>query len=195
MNQPAARLTLPRILLYSLLVFVVGVGGVLAGHFLRGSLSRPPGMTVLAAPQSLLEKGMDFPDVPLTLDDGRTPGARELLGEGGGVILFLDLECPPCGDMAQKWQTALALGIPAGLRVFAVTNHPPEAIQEFKHDYAIDFPVAQDAGRVYLNTYDVDRFPLEVVVGASGKIRATSYDATARVEPAGLARLLADTSP
>ena len=178
-----SRIPISRVLLFAALVFVFGVGGVLAGDYIRRALSPRPTMTALA-PHSLLEKGMPFPEVSLTGEDGRTAGTGELRGNDGCVILFLDLGCPPYGEMAQKWQEALDSGQPPGLRVFGVTNHPVEAIEGFRLDYGTRFPIYQDAGKVFLNTYDVDRFPLEVIIGASGKIRGVSYDAESPVDPA-----------
>lgn len=190
MTQPT-KLPLSRILLFSVMVFVFGVGGVLSGYFIRRALSPKP-KVVMRAPESLLKTDMDFPEVFLTTQDGQTVGATELRGDAGCVVLFLDLDCPPCGDMAEKWQEVLASGRPPDLHVFAVTNYPVGAIKGFQLDHGITFPIVQDAGGVFRTTYKVNRFPLEVVVGASGKIRSVSYDADAPVDRARLSRLLAD---
>ena len=184
--------SIPRLALFAVLAFVFGVGGVLAGYFVRRSLSRPPQMTAIA-PHSLLDEAMAFPDVPILAENDRGTSTRELRGDDGCVFLFLDLACPPCGEMAQKWQEVLASGEPSDLRVFGITNHPVAAIEGFKVEYGVSFPILQDAGKVFLNTYEVNRFPLEVVVGSSGTIRLAPYEAEVPLDPVRLHRLLADT--
>lgn len=173
-------------ILYAAVLFVVAIGGVLAGDFLRRSRAGHQGPLV-QEPRSLLHVGETFPDVPLTLPEGSRTGTRELL-QGGGVVLFLDLECPPCADMARKWQDHLdATG--AAPRVLGVTNQNAPAIAWFREEHAIHFPVAQDADQVFRHTYGVDRFPLEVVVGAEGRVRSLSYDSARPVDEHALAGL------
>lgn len=175
-------------------LFVVGVAGVLAGSALRARISPAARTDAYVAPEpaslSLLKPGIAFPDAAVAGTDEfhRTADA---IGADGAVFLFLDLECPPCGDMARKWEDARVAAAPLGLRIVAVTNQPPEAIAGFVTEHGLTFPVVEDTGHVFLADWRVQRFPLEVIVGADGRIRSVSYDSVRPVDAGRLSELLA----
>jgi peroxiredoxin len=105
-----------------------------------------------------------------------------LLSPRGGVVLFLDLECPPCTEMAAKWQAILDEGAVDELAVIGIANHPLHIIEEYVTAHGIRFPVAADTSHTFLREYEVDRFPLEVIVSPAGKIVSTSYDSGRVIE-------------
>jgi hypothetical protein len=167
-------------------VALVGVAGVYVGRSLR-TQSAPVGN--IAVPTSLLEAGEVFPEVGLRDEAGDSTNSLDTV-PGGGVVLFLDLECPPCAAMAQRWQRAREAGLiePGGL--CAVTYHRGDSVREFKAEHGLTFPFYRDSLMVFRKEYRVDRFPLEVVVGRSGRIRATSYDSETPIDPVMLHRQL-----
>lgn len=180
---------IPRALqpvLFVLLAVAVGAAGVFVGSAVR---TRIPGtkraMVTTRVPTSLLEVGDAFPDAVLVGEDGEHVSSLDIV-PAGGVVLFLDLECSPCEDMAARWQRALDGGVLDGAPVCAVTYHPRERIERFKAEHGLHFPVYQDSLQTFRADYRVDRFPLEVVVGQSGRIRSTSYNYNAPIDPVGL---------
>jgi len=166
-------------------VFAVGIAGVLVGNTLRQTVRSDAYVAVDPTATTLLREGMTFPDA----DTHGPTGARrtaEMIGADGTVFLFLDLECPPCVDMAAKWQGVLDGGAFPGLDVVGVTNQDADAADAFRREHALSFPIVQDTKNVYLGEWRVQRFPLEVLVGADGRIRSLSFDS---VSPIDLPRL------
>jgi hypothetical protein len=49
-----------------------------------------------------------------------------------------------------------------------------------------------DSLKTFHQQYEVNRFPLEVVVGVSGHIRSTSYNSEAPIDAGRLGKLLAE---
>lgn len=180
-----------RFVLMLFAVFVVGLGGVFAGLAVRGRVASKP-QVILREPTSLLRTGTELPGVDLMLADGSLVASREFIGDGGCVVLFLDLECPPCYDMVAKWEAARVVNGLEDIRVVGITNYPVDAIEAYRAENGITFPVAVDPDQVYRHEYDVNRFPLEVVIGKSGRIRSLSYFTDARVDVEGLTAMLAD---
>jgi len=182
-----------RIALLALLVFAVGVAGVLAGSGIRAFLGRgSPEAMVRAATRSLLKEGQAFPDVSIAAGDPDVLHTATLCRGEGGVFLFLDLECPPCVDMSRKWQDAIDRNVIPDRQVLGITNHAADIADDFRAQNALTFRIGEDTGRVFHHDHRVQRFPLEVVVDASGRIRSTSYDSRGAVDPGRLAELLAN---
>jgi peroxiredoxin len=192
MSEKSSSSTL-KIVGFIALVFVVGVGGVLAGHLLKSKLPRfgKPDVT-MPAPTSLLNKGAEFPDVAVADRDGTTRQTGELIGAAGCVVLFLDLDCPPCEDMTARWQRAYDKGVVAYDQLWAVTYYPRAEVDAYIDRHGVTFPVLVDTARTFMYEYEVKRFPMEVVVGASGIIRAASYDSASPIDEGRLADWLAD---
>lgn len=186
------RRSVIRSTIFVVLVLVVGAAGVLVGNVIR---TRMPGRSEVVVnarvPESLLKVGDPFPDVVLDDDEGVHRSTKELMGSGG-VVLFLDLECEPCVDAAVRWQRAVDEGLLPADRLWGVTYHSHETIRRFRSDHALQFPLLQDSSMTFRSRYDVDRFPLQVVVGSSGRIRWTSYDSETPIDPVELQKQLDD---
>jgi peroxiredoxin len=182
-----------KITTFVVLVFLVGVAGVFVGTYLRDHLSgKKRTIMTTRAPRSLLTRGMVFPEVEVVDENGTARGTGEVMGGEGCVVVFLDLECPPCVDLSRKWQRALDDGKVERGRVWGVTYHPQEIINEFKKDHDIRFPIFTDVQRTFLREYEVDRFPLEIVIGGSGRIRSASYDSERTLDFLQLAKMFAE---
>jgi peroxiredoxin len=172
-------------------VFVAGVLGIYAGAKVRDHAGAAPRASLRAEMvQPRLPIGEPFPDLPLTDLDGRIVSSRDLAA-GGSVVLFLDLECPPCTDLARRWQTALDDGAVEAGQVWGVSYHPRERIEEYREAHGLDLPIYEDAGQRFRTDHRIDRFPLAVTVGASGLVRDTSYDSASPIDPEAVeARLM-----
>lgn len=174
-------------------VFAVGVAGVWVGTLLRERVARGQSVEVSArAPRSLLHAGDAFPDVALEDAAGNGLSTTDLLANAGGVVLFIDLECPPCTDMCLRWQRAIDAGVIPADQVIGVTNQTTEVAETYRSEHGLRFDIYHDPGGVFRHEYDVSRFPLEVVVGESGRVRSTSYESASDVDTEALARQLAD---
>ncbi len=174
-------------------MFAVGIAGVLAGAMLRNHFASSKSTMVTArVPRSLLKQGMTFPDAAVADTDGRLRRTAELIEDSGSVVLFLDLECPPCVNMALRWQDALDNALVEEGKVWAISYHTSEVIRNFMEENDLRFPIYTDSSQTFLKEYEVNRFPLEVVVGTSGRIRSLSYDSESPIDFAHLAELLSD---
>jgi len=176
-----------KTLVLGLGVFAVGVAGVFVGSILRGSVGRTDAYVIPdPVATTLLKRGMAFPDAAIAGVDG-SASTTDLIGAEGAVFLFLDLECPPCATMAEKWQAVVDQGAFPGLRVVAITNQPPDEVAAFRDEHGLGFPIVQDVDGLYLTTWRVQRFPLEVIVGGDRRIRSVSYDSVTPVDLPALA--------
>ena len=170
-----------------MLVFLAAVAGVWAG--LRFRESRAPAPPPVAG--SELVAGREFPDAPLAGPDGAAERAAELLAGRGGAVLFLKLDCGPCGRAVAAWQAAIDAGELEGVPVWGVTIDPPEAIVAYRAERGLTFPVYHDPGRVSVAEWGVRSVPLVVVVDRSGEIVATRTDPRQPVDGAALRELIA----
>ena len=176
-------------LIFAVLVVVAGAGGVLVGGKLRGHVPWPGRRTVTErVPDSLLEKGMALPDVDLVVEDGSSVRLADLIAGRGRVVLFLDLECPACVEMAAKWRRAIDDGRIDADRVIGIAFYPPEYLDDFRLDNDLSFMMASDTTRVFLDDFGVTRFPLEVIVDGKGLIRSMGHDSRSGVDVELLAR-------
>ena len=169
-------------------VFGVGVAGVVVGSLLRGVTLNRSDAYIASDPvaTSLLKRGMLFPDAEIAGWEGSTR-TTQALGTTGTVFLFLDLECPPCVDMARRWQAVVDGGGIPGLSLVGVTYQPSDVADSFREEHGIEFPIVEDTGHVFLTEWRVQRFPLEVVVGSDGRVRSLSYDSATPVDLDALA--------
>lgn len=118
-----------KVIGYTVLLFAVGIAGVVVGHLIRGGLPAARNREVtMPVPTSLLKVGKAFPDVPVLTWNGTAIQTGEMIGGTGCVVLFLDLECPPCEEMVARWERALDDGI--------VSNG--EVNRRHPHGYAAD---------------------------------------------------------
>jgi peroxiredoxin len=182
-----------KIAVYALLMFAVGVAGVVAGGLLRDRIASSKSTVVTSrVPRSLLRQGMVFPDAELVDHNIELRRTGQLIGGYGSIVLFLDLECPPCISMAVKWQDALANSMIEEGRVWGISYHSSEVVKTFKEENDLHFPIFTDSMQTFLKEYEVNRFPLEVIVGSSGRIRSLSYDSESSIDFTRVAEMLAD---
>lgn len=162
--------------LIAIAVVLAGTAGVLTGRWL--SERRVVEMT--HAPAASWTPGDPFPSLHLTTEWGDSVLSDVLLARGG-VVLFLDLECPPCSDMAKKWDLATRDGVIPVEQVVAVTSQPADAIARFRQDAGLGIALYRDPGPAFLLNGWVTSFPVEVIVGQNGTVASVGYDATAPV--------------
>lgn len=172
------------------LVFLVGVGGVLVGGRMRDRAT-PEAAPVLPAElaRHRLPIGEPFPAVPLLDAAGRTRSSADL-AKGGSVVLFLDLDCTPCTDLVLRWQDALDAGAIEPGRVWGVCHYPRAAIDDYMQEHGLTLPVYSDSLQVFRDEYLVEYFPLAVTVGGSGLVRGFSYDSVSPINFTELAERL-----
>jgi peroxiredoxin len=140
---------------------------VLAGLLLGGGLT-PAGAQ---APGS----------IPLTPAMGDVIPAFETLGVDGKpakvdfpkgsktVLLFFLSGCPHCHEMIPEWNKAFERK-PIGLRILGVIMDPDQAPASFWKDHPIAFPVVRSPGREFVRSLNVNRVPLTLRVGESGRV-------------------------
>ena len=123
-----------RTLLIAVAAFVGGFGGIYLGGLVLG---RKNVVSQAAARQQyfeqrghniLLEAGDLFPLEAYTDTNGVTGNFEQLLAGTPTVAVFLTLDCEPCFELAQFWQSELASRLKTGVQVVAVLKErvPPE---------------------------------------------------------------------
>jgi peroxiredoxin len=157
------------------IVFVMAVAGVYVGMMLKERSDAPP-MEPYSEPTSKLAVGMPFPDVQVLDVSSRPVMTSDMLDAHGGVILFMELGCPPCVEMTEKWVEAIKSGEAKDVPVYGVAINLPMHIHSYRIKRGISFPIFSDSAGVFINQYDVTSYPMEVVVGKSGIIRYTNFD-------------------
>lgn len=167
-------------------VVVAGTAGILVGRW----LSERRVVEVTHAPVAAWNPGDEFPSFLLTSEWGDSLSTGTLLAHGG-VVLFLDLECPPCSDMARKWDRAVSDGVVPVEQVVAITSQPADAMARFREDTGLQIALYRDPGPSFLLNGWITSFPVEVIVGSDGAVVAINYDAAAPVDEAALQAALA----
>lgn len=164
---------------FVVLVLVAGYGGLRFGGALRGRQAAP----VVPAPEFPFKPGDAFPNVQLADSLGATVGSADLvMGRHGAVVLFLDPTCDGCTAMATRWERGVTEGVIEGDRVIAITTGTPAVNSRYRASHALTFPVYQDVEAAFLKRHGVVTYPMEMVVGASGTVRALSTDSKSPID-------------
>ena len=185
-SKPPSKTT--QKVLFVGLVIVVGAAGLYLGMGVRGRWRSTP--VIQEIPTSRLIDGSLFPNVSLVGEDGYPYDTHELLAGKGGVVIFVEFGCPPCSVMTAQWQALLDEGKLRDTQVFGITAAPPGMIQQYKTNTNITFPIYCDTEWIFEYEYQVEAFPLRLVVNHALEIRAQTYNAREPVDLKELAALI-----
>ncbi len=163
--------------------FVATVLAVAYAGVRVGSMLRERNQPITEAPAFPFQPGQALPDVQLADSTGATIGSVALVTERhGAVILFLDPNCHSCSAMATRWQRAVDQGAIEPERVVAVTMATAAMNSSYRATHALSYPLYQDVESAFLQKHGVVTYPMEMEVGASGKIQAMSTDSVNDVD-------------
>jgi len=163
---------------------------VLRGFVLLGALSLP-------APNATAQKvgrGATAPEIDLpTLTGGRVK--LSALKGHPVVVTFWGTWCPPCRDEFPELVAMQKQHRDAGLVVLAVNQRDQElttkAVQDFVHEYGVDFPVALDSRGHTRRTFRLVGLPTLVFIDTAGVIQGVHPGPASRAEmDNGLAAIL-----
>lgn len=155
-----------------------------------------PAAAVPAAAQPAAAKyrlliGKHFPDTEL-IDVNGARTSSGALARFGCVVLFLETSCSNCEAMIEKWKKLVLNGTIAQDQIFAICFQGPTEAAAYHQDRALNFPVYCDTAGYFWNNHEVHDFPLQLVVGRSGTIHESTYDAQRQVFPDQLNRWLSE---
>lgn len=179
-----------RSALFLIAVLLVAAAGAWLGIAVRSRFGKPPVDERAIDLQSLLTVGSEFPDVPVVDEDGTPRTTHELLADRGGVVMLLEIGCPPCSLMTARWQHELDSGSLANIPVLGIAMSSPAHIRQYKSVAGLTLPIYSDDQRRFQGEYAVDAYPLNLVVSAAGRIVEQTHDANAPIEPDRLEQLL-----
>lgn len=166
-------------------IFAAAAAGVYLGMSLRGNGVGPKPVEAAQdpnGPSTKLVSDTPFPEVTLFDETGATQSSTQLLGGKGGVILFMELGCPPCKEMSLKWQSAIDKGEANDISLLGVTINLPVNIRPYRLKNKLTFPIYSDTMNVFMDKYDVTNYPLEMVVGKSGKVTYTTFNSAEPID-------------
>ena len=152
---------------FLLLVFVAAFGGVYAGMKFREA--RTPQID-LRTPESKLAVGETFPAVDLVSPAGEHAGSAQLVSDGG-VVMFLRLDCQPCGQMVARWHELEAAGELAGIKTVGITSADPSLVEPYRQEKNLEFPIYLDPDHTFVRDWEIRAVPYVVVVGPDGAVR------------------------
>ena len=153
---------------FLLLVFVAAFGGVYAG--MRFRQAQAPSTAEVRVPDSKLAVGEAFPDVELESPQGEAASSAALVG-GGGVVMFLRLDCQPCAQMVARWSELQAAGELAGVNTVGITSGQAELVEPYREEKGLRFPIYLDPEGTFIRDWKVQAVPYVVVVGPDGAVR------------------------
>ncbi len=172
------------------LIFAAAFVGVQLGKGFRAHRSQesvaPPGK----AHVSKLDDGHLFPEGALQATDGSGMTTKSLLAKRGGVVLFLELGCPPCKEMCERWQQFIDAQQLGEIQLCGITFSPLAEIEPYKTANKLSFPIYCDTGRVFMSQYDLVSYPMAVVVGPSGKIEWHSFNPLDKIDLQQISQML-----
>ncbi len=128
------------------------------------------------APQSDLKPGVLFPDVALIDEASTNVQSQSLLAGTGGVVVFMDLACPPCKEMTDKLERAYVSEL-SDVKVVGISPDKPHDVLYYRKKNNLTFPVYSDTAFTFMSRHHVQNFPLLVIVGKSGEVRDFTFDA------------------
>jgi peroxiredoxin len=169
---------------------IVATLGLIAGMRLRDRVDPPLSQDAVLTAPPRLAPGRPFPDVLLVAEDGYSTTTHRLLGGHGGVVMFLEVGCPPCSLMVTRWDTHLEDLELAMIPVYGIGSEPIESLRRYKRELGFDFPVFSDSFAVLERDYEVTVRPLLLTIGKSRVVRSFTFDAREVPDPARLKRLL-----
>ncbi len=174
-------------------VIIAAGAGLYLGLGMRETFNPAEVRYEQTTPNTLLGAGEEFPDVQVMDADSVIHFTSALL-DNGGVVIFMELGCPPCSVMSENWNGVLSSwdGHPP---VWGISSAPMDRIARYREQLGVTFPILCDTGMVFETVYQVVDFPLQLVVDSAGIIRDASYDSRQIIEPAEITALLKpDTS-
>lgn len=161
-----------------LLVLVVAAAGMYLGMSVKSmQASQDSEFLRESGPTSLLQVGTRFPDLELVTSDSGTIRTSEMTARDGSVFVFMEVGCPPCETMTQKWQELINSGEIARDQVIGISFEELTYVQTYAKKRGLTFPIYADTGMVFMRNYGVAEFPLVVVVGRTGDVKMYTYDA------------------
>jgi len=167
------------------LVLAVAAAGLWTGlQVRRWRAPEPP-----SVPPPSFAAGDPFPSVALLAEDGAAADSRDLLAGRGGVVLFLDPDCPACTDAVGVWQALLDSGELTGVPVIGISSEPPEALTAYRERLGIGFPLYSDPDALFAREHGVTTVPTTVVLDPRGTVRLAGYIPPQDLDPAEIAEL------
>lgn len=151
------------------LVFIAAFAGVFAGMKFREARAPVPAGEV---PQSKILQGTAFPGEEVVAPEGAALSTAELVSDGA-VVMFLRLDCQPCGRMVERWQELTEAGDLAGVPTVGITISDPAEIGPYRQEKGLTFPIYHDPERVFVRDWAVNSVPLVVVVEPGGQVAQT----------------------
>jgi len=161
--------------------WIVGIAAALGLGVVLGRQIRP-GARPTGSWQTGLVPGHRFPSVPLLEATGETVVSDRLFASRGRIIIFVDPRCPSCAPAALRWQRLVSSGQIDVSSVAAITTASAEESRVYQVELGLTFPVYRDVYETLQNQYGVTGLPYEVIVDASGTIRATSVDTQRKID-------------
>ncbi len=120
-----------------------------------------------------IEEGLLAPDFTIELLDGTFFRLSDLKGKKAVYLIFWNTWCNYCHKKIPKIQYAHErLG--KQLQIIAINTSLKDSLEEtiqFKHNYAIDYPLAFDHGKAITDLYGVWGTPTEFIIDINGVIR------------------------
>ncbi len=123
-----------------------------------------------------LSEGDPAPDFWLPALDGGTYRLAEAVAAGPVLLAFVKTGCAAC-DLALPYIQRLATTYAErGLRVWAVSQHPPERIGPYARQMGLTVPVLLDSdGFPASSAYDPPATPTLCLVDGQGRVAFYSY--------------------
>lgn len=176
-----------RVMVLIAALLLVGYAGLRTGMALRNRTAPP----MAQAPAYPFSPGDSLPDVALADSAGASVQSSSLMAGAGTIVLFLDPTCDGCIEMSKRWEQAIIDGVVPADRVIGISREAPAVNEHFRAQHALRFPIYQDVASAYLQQHAVTTYPLEVVVGASGKIALVSDNSKAEIDANHIHELMA----
>ena len=179
-----------KLIVGAVVIFVAAFGGMYFGGVIGKKSSNASANQDDVFTELKLIPGTEFPDTELINGEYKAVMGNSILNENGTVVLFMDDDCPPCGDIAVEWQKKIDQGIVESHQVMGICFANAAQIHSIHEKYKVDFPIYADERYTFLDYYGVDAFPLVLVLDKSGVIRYVEHDSNKKIEPSELKKLL-----
>lgn len=151
------------------IVLAVFLGIVAGQYFTQWRTERAQAKYLKEHPPIALKEGDIIPNFSFVALDGQEQKLYQKLEYDKGILFFLTTTCGFCAQEIEKWKKEIA-SLPGGIQVLAISNEPLDKLVTFSKEKELPFALLCDQGGKFFQQYQVNSFPILVLVDQNKKV-------------------------
>ena len=196
MTQP--KLSQKTIFLTAAGFLVVGVIGVLAGHWFVNwrQAEAKAGMYKAAAdlPQPTVNEGDLFPNVSLTDANGQAITMEQIVNGKNTAIIYMSPTCGACNTIVRMW-SLYKDKLPVDFQVVMISQGHPLLTSDYVKEKEFPYAYYSDSSKTLTKEYNFMRYPRAFGITANGHLAFIKHGPFDEFNPLEAADLIKQFKP